>query len=45
MKYVLLMKYVFLNPFETDKMAANGNLRLCLKSKPQVKCLQSLSAG
>ena len=26
------------NPFKTDKTAANGNLRLCLKWKPQVKC-------
>ena len=27
------------------KLAANGNLRLCLKSKPQVKCHWSLPAG
>ena len=26
------------NPFKTDKMTANGNLRLCLKWKPQGKC-------
>ena len=26
------------NPFKTDKKAANGNLRLCLKWKPQAKC-------
>ena len=26
------------NPFKTDKTAANGNLRLCLKWKPQATC-------
>ena len=26
------------NPLETDETATNGNLRLCLKLKPQVKC-------
>ena len=27
-----------INPFKTDKTAANGNLRLCLKWKPQANC-------
>ena len=26
------------NPFKTDKTAANGTFRLCLKWKPQAKC-------
>ena len=26
------------NPFTTEKPATNGNHRLCLKPKPQVKC-------
>ena len=26
------------NPFKTDKTATKGNLRLCLKWKPQAKC-------
>ena len=30
-------KYV-LHPFKTDKTAANGNVRQCLKCKPQAKC-------
>ena len=29
-------------PFKTDKTAANGNLRLCLKWKPQAKYCQNL---
>ena len=31
------------NPLKTDKMGANGNLRLCLKSKPQTKSLSKVS--
>ena len=27
-----------INPFRTAKAATNGNHRLCLKLKPQVKC-------
>ena len=27
-----------INPFKTDKTATSGNLRLCLKWKPQAKC-------
>lgn len=34
-----------INSFKTDKTAANGNLRLNLKSKPQAKCHWSLSIG
>ena len=30
--------WVLLNPFRTAKPPTNGNHRLCLKSKPQVKC-------
>ena len=33
------------NPFRTAKAATNGNHRLCLKLKPQVKCHWSLPAG
>ena len=29
---------VYFNPFKTDKTTANGNIRLCLKWKPQAKC-------
>ena len=29
---------IILNPFRTAKAATKGNQRLCLKSKPQVKC-------
>lgn len=32
------------NPFETDK-TANGNLRLRLKWKPQIKCQRNLRRG
>ena len=42
------MKNQDINPFKTDKTAANGNLRLrkfglCLKWKPQVKCRQNVT--
>ena len=30
------------NPFKTDKTTANDVLRLCLKSKPQLKCQGNL---
>ena len=29
---------VYFNPFRTAKPPRNGNHRLCLKQKPQVKC-------
>ena len=34
-----------INPFKTDKTAANGNLRLCPKLEPQAKCHQNLPPG
>ena len=34
-----------INPFKTDKAAANGNLGLCPKWKPQAKCHQNLPPG
>ena len=39
-----LVKTTF-DPFRTTKAASNGNHRLCLKSKPQVKCQWSLPGG
>ena len=33
------------NPFETGKTAADGNLRLRLKWKPQIKCQRDLRRG
>ena len=34
-EYGASYKFRSFNPFETDKTAANWNLKLCLKSKPQ----------
>lgn len=38
-------KISVIDPFETDEMAANGVLMLCLKSKPHVKLQLNLPAG
>ena len=43
--YSILACNFTVNLFRTAKAAANGNLRLSLKSKPQVKCHRSLPAG
>ena len=37
-EYGASYKFRSFNPFETDKTAANWNLKLCLKLKPQIKC-------
>ena len=34
----IALKETINNPFKTAKAATNVNHRLCLKSKPQVKC-------
>ena len=33
------------NPFRTTKATTNGNHRLCLRLKTQVKCHRSFAAG
>ena len=44
---ILLQKWNegFVNPFRTAEAASNNNHRVCLKSKPQVKCHWNLPAG
>ena len=43
--HCLKLRMQMFNPFRIAKAASNGNHRLCLKSKPQVKCHWSLPAG
>ena len=42
---LILIRRCFFNAFRTAKPTANGNHRLCLKLKPQVKCHWSFPAG